>query len=213
MVALAAVGTWWVTSGAGEGPKATYLVASRAIGPGEHLEARDLRLATVDLPAGLRGAAFADAEAVVGAVTLGPIGAGELVQSAGIEPAGSEAAGQQVSFSVESDWAVAGSLRLGDRIDVYATIGDGAGATTTRVLADTTVQRLDATGGDGLGESRGQSVTVTVVGTERAATLVNAARTATITVVRVTGSPTAEAPASTSTTAASKTTTTRRAGR
>lgn len=187
LVALAAVTTWWAASGAGRGPDGRYLVATHLVGPGERIEGDDVRMATLDLPESLRPGAFSDPRAVVGSVALGPLEAGELLQAGSIAPAAGSTTTREVSFAVEADWAVAGSLRAGDRIDVFATY-EGTGApTSARVLADATVRRVATTGGDGLGESRNQTITVTVDGTDAAGDLVTAARAATITVLRVTG--------------------------
>lgn len=187
LVALAAIGTWWAAAGAGRSGGERYLVATRLVGPGERIEADDVRLATLDLPDSLRSVAFAEDSAVVGSVALGPLEPGELLQAGSIAPAAGSPDTREVSFAVETDWAVAGSLRPGDRIDVFATY-EGTGApTSTRVLTNATVRRVGTTGGDGLGESRSQTITVAVDGSEPAEDLVTAARAATITVLRVTG--------------------------
>lgn len=187
LVALAAVGTWWAASGAGRSADERYVVASRTVGPGERIEADDVRLATLDLPGSLRSMAFLDARAVVGSVALGPLEPGELLQAGSIAPAAGSPDTREVSFAVEADWAVAGSLRAGDRIDVFATY-EGTGApTSTRVLTNATVRRVGNTGDEGLGESRTQTITVAVDGSDGAEDLVTAARAATITVLRVTG--------------------------
>lgn len=48
----------------------------------------------------------------------------------------------EFSFAVEADWAVAGTLRAGDRIDVYTTY-EGTGApTSTRVHTNATIRRV-----------------------------------------------------------------------
>ncbi|MBA3282245.1 MAG: hypothetical protein H0U29_08450, partial [Acidimicrobiia bacterium] len=187
LVALAAVGTWWAASGAGRSAEERYVVASRTVGPGERIEADDVRLATLDLPDSLRPMAFLDARSVIGSVALGPLEPGELLQAGSIAPAAGSPDTREVSFAVETDWAVAGSLRAGDRIDVFATY-EGTGApTSTRVLTNATVRRVGATGDEGLGESRTQTITVAVDGPDGAKDLVTAARAATITVLRVTG--------------------------
>jgi len=187
LVALAAVGTWVVATGSGTATGGRYLVAARPIGPGERIEAGDVRWSSVDLPESLQPAAFDDADGIVGAVALGPIQDGELLQAGSIAPAAGTPSTREVSFAVEADWAVAGTLRAGDRIDVIATTEDSEGPTSTRVLADSTIRRIDSSGGDGLGESRSQTITVAVESASDAEALVTAARAATVTVLRVTG--------------------------
>lgn len=187
LVALAAVGTWWAAAGAGASDGARYVVAARPLGPGEPIGADDVRLATLDLPPSLRSAARTELADVVGSVALGPVEAGELLQAGALAPGVGHPTAREVSFAVETDWAVAGSLRVGDRIDVLATAEGTAEPTSTRVLTDATIRRLTSSGGDGLGESRTQTITVAVESADDAARLVTAARAATITVVRVTG--------------------------
>ncbi len=187
LVALAAVGTWWAAAGAGASDGARYVVAAHPLGPGEPIGPDDVRLATLDLPPALQGAARTELADVVGDVALGPVEAGELLQAGALAPAVGSPTAREVSFAVETDWAVAGALRVGDRIDVLATTEGAAEPTSTTVLTDATIRRLTSSGGDGLGESRTQTITVAVGSADEAAGLVTAARAATITVVRVTG--------------------------
>ncbi|QXC62395.1 hypothetical protein KSP35_06235 [Aquihabitans sp. G128] len=187
LVALAALGTWWVATGAGADPVPRYVVATRLIGPGERLTAQDLGWSSVGLPARLRAQAFDDPGDLVGTVALGPIDEGELVQSGAIEAVGPGTVRRELSFAVESDWAVDGTLRPGDRIDVFTTSGEGEGATSERVLAGATVQAISSSGGDGLGEQRGQTITVAVADPDVVAATVTGSRADTVTVVRVTG--------------------------
>ena len=185
LVAVGALGTWASVTSAGRSEDSRYVVAARLIAPGQRIEPGDLRTETMDLPDRVRSSAFTDPEAIVESVALGPIGAGELVQSGSVAtPKGAEAAAE-LSFSVETDWAVAGSLRVGDVIDVFATDDRAAAAVTTLVLDDVVIRRISEPGGDGLGADRSQTITV---GVSPAAVedAVTATRTATVTVVRVT---------------------------
>lgn len=187
LVAVAAIGTWVAASGSGTSTGGRYLVAAGPIGPGERIEGSDVRWSRIDLPESLQPAAFEDAEGIVGSVALGPIEDGELLQAGSIAPAAGTPSTREVSFAVEADWAVAGTLRAGDRIDVIATTEDPEGPSSSRVLADATIRRIDSSGGDGLGESRSQTITVAVESANDAEALVTAARAATVTVLRVTG--------------------------
>ncbi len=185
LVAVAALGTWWAAVGGTHPPVPTYAVATHMIGPGHQLEPADIRLVAVALPAGLHAAAFSTAGDLRGAVALGPIAAGELVQAGAVSTrTGAGRRGTELSFAVDPDWAVAGTLRVGDRIDVFATRDRGG---TSRVLAGATVARLVSAGGYGLGEQRSQVLTVTVSRRASLADLVDATRAGTITVTRVTG--------------------------
>lgn len=187
LVALAAVGTWVAASGAGRDPGQRYLVAAEPIGAGARIRAADLRWTSLDLPGSLHRRAFTSTRGVVGAVALGPLDPGDLLQAGGVAPAAGEAGDREVSFTVEADWAVAGTLRAGDRIDVYATAEATDGAGSSVVLADATIRRIDTSGGDGLGDERSQVITVAIGRADDAEALVTAARTTTLTVLRSTG--------------------------
>jgi Flp pilus assembly protein CpaB len=194
-VAVAAIGTWWAASGVGQSAEDRYVVADRPIGPGTAIEPGDVRLAPLDLPAALRPAAFTDPDAVVGSVALGPLGEGELVQRDAIGTGTGTPDAAEVSFSLEQDWAVAGSLRAGDRIDVYATSERGEEPTSERVLAGAVVRQVTTAEGSGFGESRNQTITVSVTDPVALGRTVSATRAGLVTVVRVTGNDDAGAPA------------------
>lgn len=187
MVAVAAVTAWWAAAGAGDAPTARYLVAARMIGPGDRIGPADVRTTTIDLPQDLRARAFSRPADVVGSISLAPLEPGELLEAGAVTDGTGADPAAELSFSVPTDRAVAGSLRPGDHIDVFATYGDGPSSQTIRVLADATVRRLGSTGGDGLGEDRGQTITVALGDGDRVGAVVNATRAATITVLRVTG--------------------------
>lgn len=187
LVAVAAVGTWWAAAGDGGDRAPRYVVAGRAVGPGEHLSADDLALTAVELPESLRRAAFTDPDEVVGSVSMGPLAPGELVQAGSIGAGAGTPEGRELSFSVEAEWAVAGTIRPGDRIDLLATYGDGASAETGPVLEGAVVRRIAETGGDGIGETSRQTITVTVDDPADIAPTVNAARAGSLTVLRATG--------------------------
>ncbi|CAN5879818.1 hypothetical protein BH23ACT2_BH23ACT2_28110 [soil metagenome] len=188
LVSLAAIGTWWAASGAGQGVEDRYVVADRSIGPGEPIEASDVRLASLDLPPALRTAAFTDTDAIVGSVALGPVSEGELLQQGGIGEGTGAPDAAEVSFSLEQDWAVAGSLRAGDEIDVYATSERGESPTSERVLDGAVVRRVATAEGSGFGESRNQTITISVSDPVALGRTVSATRAGLVTVVRVTGS-------------------------
>ncbi|HEX2578157.1 MAG TPA: SAF domain-containing protein, partial [Aquihabitans sp.] len=176
---MAAIGTWAVTYGATASPGDRYLVASRPIGPGQRIGTADLSWSTLELSAATRAGAFVDQRALAGTVALGPIEPGELLQAGAVAPAAGTADEGEVSFAVEAEWAVAGSLQAGDRIDVFATTEASSGATSRRVLEGAVVRNITSTGGDGLGESRRQVVTVAVRRGDEVEAVVTAARAAT----------------------------------
>lgn len=188
LVAVAAIGTWVAATGGGGGDRVGYVVARHDLAPGVELSADDLAVEDADLPEPLRAAAFGDPDELVGAVTRAPIGAGELVQSGSITGAESAATAAEVSFAVDSDWAVAGGLRVGDRIDLYTTADDGS---TELILGDVTVRSI-GTPDDAFGTSASQVVTIAIDDPVDFDDAVAAVRTGDLTVVRLLG--TAEEP-------------------
>ncbi|MBX3313841.1 MAG: hypothetical protein KF906_05930 [Actinobacteria bacterium] len=181
LVAVAAMGTWVAATGDRGTEAQTYVVAVRPVAPGVELSADDLALAEADLPHRLRSKVFGDPSDLVGAVTRGPLGPGELVQSSSVVVDQRSSAALELSFSIDPAWAVAGTLGTGDRIDVYATDDDG----TERVLVDVTVLHVDDGDDGGLGGGIGTQ-TLTVAGDDPAtvADAVSAIRSADVTVVR-----------------------------
>ena len=189
LVALAALVAWWAASAAGQPPTTRYVVATRPIGPGQVVEADDLGLVVVELPDTVRRSAFGDPGSVVGRVTLGPLGPGELVSASSLSDQAPPRGGRELTFSVDPAAALGGTLRPGDRIDVFATYGDGVTSQTLRVLAGVTVRRTTEADGSHLGEGDGTSVTVGIDREVAIETVVNATHAAALTLVRVNGSP------------------------
>lgn len=186
LVAVGALGTWAAITGAGETDDQRYVVADHVIAPGQRIQPEDLRIESMDLPDGVDASAFTDAADLVDTIALGPIAVGELVQAGSVASAGAAEPAAQLSFSVETDWAVAGSLRVGDVIDVFTTDDRSAAAETTLVLDDVVVRRISEPGDDGLGADRNQTITVGVASPAAIEGAVTATRTGTVTVVRVT---------------------------
>lgn len=186
LVAVGALGTWAAITSSGHTDEAQYVVADRLIAPGQRIEPGDLRTTPMDLPEGVRSSAFTNPDAVAESVALGPIAAGELVQSGSVASSDAGEAATELSFSVETDWAVAGSLRVGDVIDIFATDDRAATAATALVLNDVVIRRISKPGDDGLGADRSQTITVGVSSPDAVKDAVTATRTKTVTVVRVT---------------------------
>lgn len=190
LVAVAALLAWWATVGDAEPPVERYVVAARAIGPGERLTAAHLTVAPVDLGSDLRRLAFTSPDSLIGAVSTGPVGAGELIQSSTVAAEEDPAPERELSFPVSSTWAGGGDLSPGDRIDVFATYGDGTGSRTRRVLTDVRLRRIQSITSDRLGDSGQQTVTVGLDADVPVALVVNAVQSAEITIARVSGDPT-----------------------
>jgi Flp pilus assembly protein CpaB len=205
LVAVALIGTWWAASGGRSTSTERYLVAARRIGPGQEVGRADLAWMTGELPDRLRSRAFTEPASVLGQVTTAPLEAGDLVQASSVVRSAGVPASRELSFVVDTDWAVGGTLRAGDRIDLLVTYGDGASSQTRRVLADTVVRRVSDPGGDSLGSTRTQAITIALDDDDLVREATNAARAGTITVVRATGAR--SEPRSTQTAATRPTTT------
>ena len=117
LVAVAALGLYATVRSAGAPPQTSYVVARAAIAPGTTLTADLLGAQRVDLPDSLAAATFSidQDELVLGAVAVEPIAAGDLVHRSDVADADrAELAPFEMSFRIDADRAVAGSLRAGD---------------------------------------------------------------------------------------------------
>ena len=195
LVALAALGVFAAWQGAAGGPTTRYAVAARALRPGEVVAAGDVVLRPADLPAGAAAHAFTDVGAVTGAVVLGPVAQGELVQEASLaRPSGTAATpAHELSFSVAADRAVSGTLLPGERIAVLATYGTGAQALTETVVTDALLVDVVARSGGIDGDE--VVLTVAVPSPDAVLALTHATRAGEVTVVRSTLAGDADLPA------------------
>ncbi len=142
LVAAAAIGTFAAWSGAGDAPSTTYVVAATDLPVGHAIDADDLAVAALDVPASLADRAFPAPGAVVGQVTVAPLAAGELVQrSAVVVPEGADT-GRQVSFAIDVADALAGTLEEGEAVDVLVTYAGDDGPVTEVVAAAARVAGL-----------------------------------------------------------------------
>lgn len=186
LVAVAAVGVFAAYTSANAGPATAYVVATRDLPIGAVLAPGDLALSPMELPDAQRNQSFDDAEVLVGATTVGPVRADELVQQSSVVETGTDTGTRLVSFSVDAARALNGDIRTGERIDVLATFGDY----TQYVLGDVTVVDTSAGGDDAIGTSGGGvSFTVDVGNRDAEIALTHAAAAGTVTVARTTGAP------------------------
>ncbi|HET9442113.1 MAG TPA: RcpC/CpaB family pilus assembly protein, partial [Acidimicrobiales bacterium] len=110
----------------------------------------------------------------------------ELVQASDVVRKRSGPDEREVSFSLETARAVAGTLRSGERVDVLATFGTGTASYTTAIVRHARV--LVAEGGSGaLGDSRNETVTLAVTDPEEALAVTHAVNVGEVTLVRSTG--------------------------
>jgi len=187
LVATAAVGTFAAWSGADDPPSSRFVVASRALPVGELVQESDLELVAFDPPAGMARRSFESVALVVGQRTVAPLAEGELIQRSAVVVPEGEADGRQISFAIDVADALAGTLEVGEQVDLLATYGSSAAESVTEVVASgATVAGLPLADDD----ARGQAVVLLSLpegGDVLAVT--NAIRQGTLTIVRSIGSP------------------------
>lgn len=182
LMAVAVVGVFLAYQQAGEGPTEPVVVAATAVRIGEVLEASDLRVVDGDLPADAGAAAFRSIEAVVGRVALGPIGEGELVQSASVTEGTSSSGVHEVAVTLPRRQIAVGRLRQGERVDVFVTYEEQ----TRSVVRGAQVVQIGSEDDGSLTSDREVSLVVAVPSGDEVAALVHALRTGDVTVVRST---------------------------
>ena len=135
LVMAAAVGIFAAYTGATTGHGVSYVVARRSLSVGQRITAADLTTAPMVLSPTIGSElAFRDPGRLVGALVVGPVQGGELIQASSVV-AGADAMGdRQLSFPIAAARAVNGTLKVGDQVDVLATYGSGADATTVAVV-------------------------------------------------------------------------------
>jgi len=185
LVAVAAVGIFAAVSGAGRGPDTSYVVAARALRPGEIVTAADVRQVAIELPSEVAQRSFRQPGQLVGAVVLAPLEEGELIQASSLGDAGEDAV-PTVAVSIAAADGFDGGLRPGDRVDVYVSFGSAIGSSTRLIVPNATV--TDGSVGDGtVGEAGQVTVTLAVPEPKDRLELINGAHAGKLTLVRITG--------------------------
>jgi Flp pilus assembly protein CpaB len=197
LVAVAAVLVFSAYAGAGERPTRSMVVARRALAPGHTITGDDVEVRTGDLPDELVGRSFTAVDEVLGAVALGPLGEGDLVQSGSVrQGAGDDR--PEFSFPVEREQALAGDVRPGEEVDLLATFGSGSDAETVVLARGAQIREVDESRNGTIGSSGRLVLTVGLASGDEVLDLAHAAQVATITVVRAGGAGSAAGPARTS---------------
>ncbi len=158
--------------------------AARDLARGSRLEAGDLELAHVRLPPDVLGSYLSASRKPEGATLGRAVRAGELIPAQSIAADGSLPSARSMTIPVTPEHAVGGALRPGDRVDVFATFGEGAESARTRLLVGD-VEILEVLTGGGLvgGEESLIGVTVSVT-PQQAARLAFAVRSGEIDLAR-----------------------------
>lgn len=192
LVALAAVGVFAGYTNATADTREPFLVARQNLALGHRIVEADLGTLPMDLPALLRSKVYRDPSRLIGAMVIGPVAKGELVQSSNVLPGTDSTAGRQISFPIDSARAMNGQLRRGEFVDVLATYGTGADGYTLAVVLGARV--ADRTETRGSLSDRGNEV-ITLALPEQADTLAvaHAVSAGTLMLVRPGGPPSAAA--------------------
>jgi Flp pilus assembly protein CpaB len=185
LVAVAAVGIFAAVSGAGQGPDTRYYVAARDIDAGTTLTEDDIESVAVELPEGLRNRVFTDASALVGAITVGPLSEGEMVQAGALAP-GTDAEVPTFSVAVGRADANAGELNRGDYVQVLATYGSDTSATTVTLSTEARIVSISEED-DSLAAAGQIVVRLQVPSPDERIAIVNATTSGKVSLIRVTG--------------------------
>jgi Flp pilus assembly protein CpaB len=186
LIAVAAVGVFAAHSRATALPVRTFVVAAHALEPGATLTAADLAVVEVSVGDGATLAdqgLFTDRAPLVGARTVGPIGAGEFIQASSVVRRRGGADAHEVSLAIEPARAVGGKLRPGERVHVVATFGAGGDAYSAVVVRAARVIAIDG-GGGGLADTRTLTITLAVATGDDALAVAHAVDAGKLTLVR-----------------------------
>ena len=192
LVAIAGLGLFAAFQQTNNPPDTLYVVARTNIAPGTVLTADLIGAQRIELPSTVADAAFgSSAEALVlGSVTIEAIGAGELVQRSDIRAGDGTATLTpfEMSFRIDADRAVDGSLRPGERIDVLATLGTCASAPTEVVEHNVLITNISRSADSSLAGER-QVITVALDRTEQVVAITSAADKGKLTLIRANRTP------------------------
>jgi Flp pilus assembly protein CpaB len=187
LVTMAAVVVFAAYAGAQERPSTSVVVARRDLDPGRQLTADDVEVRTVEVSSELAERSFPSADEVVGAVTLGPIAAGELVQEGSVRPDSAAGSGPEFAFPVDRDRALAGDVRPGEQVDLLATFGSGSDARTEVLARHARVLHVQEARTGTIGSSGRLVLTVGLASDEQVVDVAHASQVAVITLVRPSG--------------------------
>lgn len=186
LVTVAGVGVFAGYTNATADKRVPYLVARGDLTIGQRISRSSVGYLPMDLPDLVRARSFRDPAELVGAVVVGPVTKGELIQSSDVLLRGAGPVARQISFSIESARAVDGQLQRGEMVDVLVTYGTGNEAYTVTVARGVRVINRRQPRGT-LGDGRDEVVTVSVPNGADAMALTHAVTAGTVTLVRTVG--------------------------
>jgi Flp pilus assembly protein CpaB len=189
LVTLAAVATFVAHTAASTGPTASVVVVTRPISVGEHLDAADLRVVPADLPGEVQATFFGSTTDLDGAVALSALATDQPVgrTDVSLSPTADVVRTHDLSFALERDRALNARLRPGELVDLVATFGTGADATTVVVVRRVPVADLDAPATSSAGSSAKVTITLAFASESDVLLAANALEVANVTLTRATG--------------------------
>jgi Flp pilus assembly protein CpaB len=138
---LAALLTFGAFQQANRPPRTTYAVAVRDLAPGETLTSTDIEFVALDLPTAQRVQAVETSDQLEDTTVLGPVSKGELLQRGMLVRRGTKE--PMFSFKVDSALALAGRLRPGALVAIYAAGVQGSDDAMKLVASNVAVIRVD----------------------------------------------------------------------
>ena len=151
---MAALLTFAAFQEANRPPRTSFAVAARDLAPGDVLRPSDFEFVAISLPSSQRTQAVEDVAALENTTVLGPVANGELLQRGMLVRRSTP--DRIVSFPMKSAYALAGRLRVGTRVSIYATLESDTDPVAL-VAQDVLVTRVDS-----LSESPDATIVVTV---------------------------------------------------
>jgi hypothetical protein len=185
LVAVAAVGIFAAVSGAGRGPSTRYYVAAHDISAGTTLTTADLEAVAIEIPERMEGRVFSDPDALIGAITVGPLSEGELIQAGGLAT-GADAEIPTFSVAVGKADANAGELSRGDYVQVFATYGTDTAGTTVALSPEARIISISEED-ESLAAAGQVVVRLQVASAEERSSIINATVTGRLSLIRVSG--------------------------
>jgi len=188
LVGLSAVGLFAAYLGATGDGTAAYVVAAADLAVGHRITAADLAQARLELPPAQARLAHRQVRPLVGAVVLGPVGRGEVVQRGAVRVGapgpGEGGDDQELSFALDASRALGGRLRPGELVDVLATYGSGPEAYTVVVARAVRVADVSGAAGGLAGGDGPLFVTLALPASAASVAVAHAVDTAAVTLAR-----------------------------
>ena len=190
LCSVAALGLWWAFEQAAAEPETRFAVARTRLAPGRVIEAADVAMVSIRLPAEVEATVFGDGDDVVGSLVVEAVHAGELLTQGDIgapQPVAGRDGSYAISVELDRPQALNGLLAVGERVDVVVSghlRTDGAAV----VASDTLVLDVDDPSG---AEHVSDTVVVTLQVPDRAGavSVAAAADAGAITLIRAWGAP------------------------